>query len=247
MYEESGDSGVLPGYASKSITVNGDKRTLTPKQYEEFSRQRGQITFNTVEQIVKSKSFKTLATTDQVASIAKAYRYATAVASLRIFPEYQLDGWMRNAFKIEQGGLSFGDQIIALSLISRAEGEADDYGNTVSGSKKQNSIELMSKEMKISSEKARMVYEMLISYKYSIEDLDTSARKRFEEAKRQGYTDKQFLKAYNAIKLADKEVNKKGETIPKSLKRNQKQKLIDVGFSVDQANDLLDILKGDIK
>ena len=247
VYEESGDSGVLPGYASKSITVNGDKRTLTPKQYEEFSRQRGQITFNTVEQIVKSKSFKTLATTDQVASIAKAYRYATAVASLRIFPEYQLDGWMRNAFKIEQGGLSFGDQIIARSLISRAEGEADDYGNTVSGSKKQNSIELISKEMKISSEKARMVYEMLISYKYSIEDLDTSARKRFEEAKRQGYTDKQFLKAYNAIKLADKEVNGKGKTIPKSLKRNQKQKLIDVGFSVAQANDLLDILKGDIK
>ena len=247
VYEESGDKSVLPGYAAKTITIRKEERTLTPQQYERFSQQRGVVAYNTLRQVVTSNSFKTLEPSDQVAVVAKTYTYAGAIASRGIFPEYQLDGWMRNAQRIETGGISFGDQMIARTLISKAVGEPDDYGNTISGSKKQNAIDLIAKEMKVAPTRARLMYEMLKSYVYAVRDLDTSGQKRLKEAKVYGYTENQFLKAYNAIKLADARHYANGETIPGSLKKSQREMLMAVGFTQPQAARLLNILTKDLK
>jgi hypothetical protein len=200
LYQRTGDASVLPGYAPKSITVKGEAKYLTGEQYEQFSRQRGQLAYTSVTKLVKSKVFQAMADSDQIAALKMAYSYAQAKASQSIFSAYPLDGWMEKVDKLEKAGVSFSEQLLVKTLVNKAEGETDEFGNTISGSKKDAAIQLIAKAMRVTSGQATKLYNQVNSYAFSKEDLSSAQQRQLEQGVRDGtITEKQFIRMRNTV------------------------------------------------
>ncbi len=95
----------------------------------------------------------------------------------------------------------------ARNIIKMAEGEKDQYGNTVSGSKKEAAIKAIAEQMKIGTEEATIYYLAAIGAKngglaLSAEDLSSSHREDLKTAIERGWTERQYLDAVNIIKLS---------------------------------------------
>ena len=123
-----------------------------------------------------------------------------------------------------QYGLSENDYVIIKNYAGLAEGEKDEYGNTVSGSVKADNIKNLAKLLHCSEEEATRRLTLVDGCKYSVDELSSSARKKLAEGKKYGWAEANWLKAANAIKLSG--ASKKEEKI-KALR--------DAGFSATEA------------
>lgn len=91
----------------------------------------------------------------------------------------------------------------ARNIIKMAEGEKDQYGNTVSGSKKEAAIKAIAEQMKIGTEEATIYYLAASGgLALSVDDLSTSHREDLKTAIERGWTERQYLDAVNIIKLS---------------------------------------------
>ena len=124
----------------------------------------------------------------------------------------------------KQYGLSESDYVIIKNYSGLAEGEKDKYGNTVSGSNREDNIKNLAKLLHCSEEEAERRLTIATGCAYSVEELSSSARNKLETGRKYGWTDEKWLKAANAIKLSG--VTKKEEKI---------KVLRDAGFSASEA------------
>nr|DAG79007.1 MAG TPA: hypothetical protein [Caudoviricetes sp.] len=124
----------------------------------------------------------------------------------------------------KQYGLSESDYIIIKNYSGLAEGEKDKYGNTVSGSNREDNIKNLAKLLHCSEEEAGRRLTIATGCAYSVEELSSSARNKLETGRKYGWTDEKWLKAVNAIKISG--VTKKEEKI---------KVLRDAGFSASEA------------
>lgn len=124
----------------------------------------------------------------------------------------------------KQYGLSESDYVIIKNYSGLAEGEKDKYGNTVSGSNREDNIKNLAKLLHCSEEEAGRRLTIATGCAYSVEELSSSARDKLETGRKYGWTDEKWLKAANAIELSG--VTKKEEKI---------KVLRDAGFSASEA------------
>ena len=124
----------------------------------------------------------------------------------------------------KQYGLSESDYVIIKNYSGLAEGEKDKYGNTVSGSNREDNIKNLAKLLHCSEEEAGRRLTIATGCAYSAEELSSSARDKLETGRKYGWTDEKWLKAANAIELSG--VTKKEEKI---------KVLRDAGFSASEA------------
>ena len=124
----------------------------------------------------------------------------------------------------KQYGLSESDYVIIKNYSGLAQGEKDKYGNTVSGSNREDNIKNLAKLLHCSEEEAGRRLTIATGCAYSMEELSSSARDKLETGRKYGWTDEKWLKAANAIKLSG--VTKKEEKI---------KVLRDAGFSASEA------------
>ncbi len=124
----------------------------------------------------------------------------------------------------KQYGLSESDYVIIKNYSGLAEGEKDKYGNTVSGSNREDNIKNLAKLLHCSEEEAGRRLTIATGCAYSVEELSSSARNKLETGRKYGWTDEKWLKAVNAIKISG--VTKKEEKI---------KVLRDAGFSASEA------------
>ena len=124
----------------------------------------------------------------------------------------------------KQYKLSESEYVTIKNYSGLAEGKKDKYGNTVSGSEKEDCIKNLAKLLNCSREEAERKYIIANECVYSVEKLTSSKRDKLLEGKKYGWTDEKWLEAENAIKLAG--ASKKDEKI-KALR--------DAGFSATEA------------
>ena len=124
----------------------------------------------------------------------------------------------------KQYGLSESDYVIIKNYSGLAQGEKDKYGNTVSGSNREDNIKNLAKLLHCSEEEAGRRLTIATGCAYSVEELSSSARDKLETGRKYGWTDEKWLKAANAIELSG--VTKKEEKI---------KVLRDAGFSASEA------------
>lgn len=92
---------------------------------------------------------------------------------------------------------------VAKNAILIAEGQKDEYGNTISGTAKAEAIDKIKKQLGISEEEATIYYlaasgDLVLSK----DDLSTSHREDLEAAKKYGWTERQYIDAVNLIKVS---------------------------------------------
>jgi hypothetical protein len=92
---------------------------------------------------------------------------------------------------------------IARNIIKTAEGEKDEFGNTVSGSKKAEAISMIAKALGIDEDEAAIYYLAANGdLAFSAADLSSSKQADLKAAVSYGWTERQFLDAVNIIKLS---------------------------------------------
>lgn len=111
LYEATGENGVLPGYAAKYITVNGEKINLTGDEYTLFASTRGMTAYSIISEIVSSEEYANMSDGQKVKAIKDAFEFAGAAAKAAV-SDYELDGWQQDANEENQEeGTSIGEII----------------------------------------------------------------------------------------------------------------------------------------
>ena len=111
LYEATGESGVLPGYAAKYITVNGEKINLTGDEYTLFATVRGQTAYSTIGEIIASEEYGDMSDAQKVKAVKDAFEFAGSAAKAAV-SEYELEGWQQDANEESQEeGVSIGEAI----------------------------------------------------------------------------------------------------------------------------------------
>lgn len=135
--DKLGESGMYPSKPSQSIQIEGEY--LTAEQYEQLTKEAGQLKLETVGDVQNNKAYKKLKDVDKAEVIRDAYSYATAIAKSNISDDYEMPSWVEKAEE-------FGDvstYIIARQGISNLDDRKKDtvcpYINSLSISAAQKS------------------------------------------------------------------------------------------------------------
>lgn len=101
LYDETGESGVVPDRPQRYITVDGERVDLSADQYVQYAEERGQMQFDMLEGLFDNRAYQRLSDTDKAAVVSDVYSYADDVTKSHI-SDYQPDGWVAKA---EQSGV----------------------------------------------------------------------------------------------------------------------------------------------
>lgn len=210
-------------YAAANVSISD--RVLMEEILSDYSAQKKQTGDGEADELVK-KTFIMDKLMAEGKSKYEAYRlykiqdgsWANSVADLSDEEK------KRAGAAKKQYGLSESDYVIIKNYSGLAEGEKDKYGNTVSGSNREDNIKNLAKLLHCSEEEAERRLTIATGCAYSVEELSSSARDKLETGRKYGWTDEKWLKAANAIELSG--VTKKEEKI---------KVLRDAGFSASEA------------
>lgn len=98
LYEQTGDSAVLPSRADKYFTVDGERKDLTADEYVRYATLKGEKSYKLVTDLVKSKNYKNLSDEEKVEAISNTYDYANQKAKQAV-SNYKPDTWISEADK----------------------------------------------------------------------------------------------------------------------------------------------------
>ena len=104
----------------------------------------------------------------------------------------------QNWYEVEDKGY-----FVARNVLKTVEGTKDEYGNTVSGSKKEAAVKEIAKQLGIDETEATIYYlaangDLVLS----ADDLSSSQIEDMKAAVAEGWTERQFLDAVNVVKLS---------------------------------------------
>lgn len=141
LYQETGESSVLPGYASKTWTQNGEKHSFTADEYTQYSMERGQTAYSILEEL--TPMFEQLEPQQAVYATEKVYDIANQLAKQEVVG-VPLDNAYQSivdAAEDYDGGIA--ELLFAKAVMYDVEGEKDRNGDTISGSVKRNKIQAL--------------------------------------------------------------------------------------------------------
>lgn len=99
--DATGDSGVFPERAGRSITVNGEKKDLTAEEYQKYAKAVGQSSYQLVKDGVNLPAYGAMSDTGKAEYISRLYKYATQTAKSDV-SGYEVESWVKNAKTAKQ-------------------------------------------------------------------------------------------------------------------------------------------------
>ena len=106
LYEKTGESAILPSYASKSITVDKQKKNLTAKEYDTFAKVRGNVAYDNLEKLMTSQEYKSMDNEQKIKAIKKIYDYANSVGKSKV-SDYELTKSEQQIQDYEKAGIDY--------------------------------------------------------------------------------------------------------------------------------------------
>ena len=111
LYEKTGESAILPSYASKSITVDKQKKNLTAKEYDTFAKVRGNVAYDNLEKLMTSQEYKAMDDEQKINAIKKIYDYANSVGKSKV-SDYELTKSEQQIQDYEKAGIDYYEWLI---------------------------------------------------------------------------------------------------------------------------------------
>lgn len=94
--DATGDSGVFPQRAGRSITVSGEKKDLTSQEYQTYAKTLGRTRYQMVEDGTRLPAYRAMSDGEKAAYIGRLYQYADQQAKAAV-SDYVPEAWARNA------------------------------------------------------------------------------------------------------------------------------------------------------
>jgi len=94
--DATGSASVFPERAERSITVDGEKKNLTAKEYQQYATTLGQSSYALVREGTSLAAYRAMNDAEKVEYVDRLYQYATQTAKASV-SAYQTDTWVENA------------------------------------------------------------------------------------------------------------------------------------------------------
>lgn len=228
LYDQTGDSAVIPDRAPKSFTVDGETVNLTAEEYVPFAQERGQLAFETAIAVTQSPAFAELTDQEKVAAIDDAYAYADAVAKEKV-SDYEPAKWIT---AVQEAGI---DPAAAI-LYRTIKGSLEDSGMKAGDVNGEVRRQLMSDDTLTDSQKSAIDKAILsdglyipkdtdVDYSdeeaFTISQLSDSGQEHWPEAKRQGYSYEDYARYYPIAAASKKKAEVINDLVAAGLTRQQ--------------------------
>lgn len=170
LYEAVGDSAVYPRKASYSIERSGKKYTLSNKEYSEYQRIMGELSYDGVKALMEKPAYSSLTDTEKAEIIKDIYDNAFEKAKFTImegqgYEKTSEDIRTAKETKIKQVYMeatpeNTAEYYIAYYILNNAESDKASNGKTIAGSKKKNGINRLV-ELGFTRSRAKKLYEAM--------------------------------------------------------------------------------------
>lgn len=155
LYEETGESGVLPSPAGKSVTSGGNRYNLTAEEYTAYQRAVGRTAYDRLNELTGTAAYLALTDEQRAEAVSTVYDYAKDFAKEQVLrsrgEEYAASSERQKIDAAERNGIPLS---VYLSYIVRAKAlraDKKENGDTINGSLKRKKEKIL-KEMGINDQ-----------------------------------------------------------------------------------------------
>ena len=162
LYQETGETSVLPGYANKTWTQDGESHRYTPEEYTQVSQTRGQTAYSILEYL--TPMYEDIPADQAVKVTSKAYDIANEIAK-NLVVDVPLPKGTQTVldWAEDQGGdqyESIATALFAKQVMGDVRGDKYPNGKTIPGSAKRKKIDALV-EAGFTREEAMKIYREL--------------------------------------------------------------------------------------
>lgn len=147
LYEETGDAGVLPSSAQKSITNQGEKYVLTAEEYTEYQRTMGKTSYELLSKLTGSSEYKKLTDEQRTDAVSEVYSYAKDLAKEEMLKsrgvKYEPSSKRQSMDAAKKNGVPLSTYLLYSIQAKDLKSDKKSNGDTVSGSLKRKKEELL--------------------------------------------------------------------------------------------------------
>ena len=138
LYDNLGENFVIPKYPSSSVTIDKNSIKFTPEEYTDFKKYYGKKAYDTINNVIKEKTYKNLSDS-QKASIIKSIYEDVGELSKENFAKNKNLSYERSRSDIRideevKNGLNMANAYVYRSEITHIQGDKDNEGKTIDGS-----------------------------------------------------------------------------------------------------------------
>ena len=94
--DATGETSVFPDRVERYITVDGERKDLTAKEYVSYAKALGQERYNLIRQAISSPAYRTMSDSDRTRYIDRIYDYSKQIAKSSV-SGYTVAPWVENA------------------------------------------------------------------------------------------------------------------------------------------------------
>lgn len=160
LYEETGDAGVLPSSAQKSITNQGEKYVLTAEEYTEYQRTMGKTSYELLSKLTGSSEYKKLTDEQRTDAVSEVYSYAKDLAKEEMLKsrgvKYEASSKRQSMDAAKKNGVPLSMYLLYSIQAKDLKSDRKSNGDTVSGSLKRKKEELLN-NMGVTAQQKRVL------------------------------------------------------------------------------------------
>ena len=160
LYEETGDAGVLPSSAQKSITNQGEKYVLTAEEYTEYQRAMGKTSYELLSKLTGSSEYKKLTDGQRTDAVSEVYSYAKDLAKEEMLKsrgvKYEASSKRQSMDAAKKNGVPLSMYLLYSIQAKDLKSDKKSNGDTVSGSLKRKKEELLN-NMGVTAQQKRIL------------------------------------------------------------------------------------------
>jgi hypothetical protein len=128
LQQAESNTSVLPSKPQKYFTVGGERKNLNAKEYTEYARAKGNLSYEIADKIRLNPAYNQLSDQEKAGVIEDVYKYADALARKQIAPDYKLDAWIEKA---QNSPVPIDEYIIQRNRYNNLEPVKDKNGKTI--------------------------------------------------------------------------------------------------------------------
>lgn len=160
LYEETGDSSVLPSSAQKSVTNQGEKYVLTAEEYTEYQRTMGKTSYELLSKLTGSSEYKKLTDEQRTDAVSEVYSYAKDLAKEEMLKsrgvKYEPSSKRQSMDAAKKNGVPLSTYLLYSIQAKDLKSDKKSNGDTVSGSLKRKKEELLN-NMGVTAQQKRIL------------------------------------------------------------------------------------------
>lgn len=160
LYEETGDSSVLPSSAQKSVTNQGEKYVLTAEEYTEYQRTMGKTSYELLSKLTGSSEYKKLTDEQRTDAVSEVYSYAKDLAKEEMLKsrgvKYEASSKRQSMDAAKKNGVPLSMYLLYSIQAKDLKSDKKSNGDTVSGSLKRKKEELLN-NMGVTAQQKRVL------------------------------------------------------------------------------------------